>query len=314
MLAGRIVEGETLSGIEGATIVVTAASRGSEIVVSGMTEDNGRFAYSLPPGRYDILAVFDDARWVKQNVEVVSRRVTQVPGVLSVGAEVITVHEKTGQKVTPATVDASTVKPQLEYSDEAIDENAWAVGWVLLNVDERGMVTGFKFLHRPAHSLDAIAEKEIWRLRFNPAHDANGRPMASRVLWKLEWPAYHWARDHQLFGRAGPGALMTANMTAAMLDAAPGFQNITDAWARAIVVNEGPGGGRLSGNRSWNAREVTLPPSFTRPGIVLPGEYRLPCKDSPLALDGHQPIYRDCSLPDLSKVNSEPLIPRPVGQ
>jgi len=48
--------------------------------------------------------------------------------------------------------------------------------------------------------------------------------------------------------------------------------------------------------------------------FVLPGEQRPPCKvKAPLNLDMHVGVARDCSPPDISKVNTEPLIPRPAA-
>ena len=46
--------------------------------------------------------------------------------------------------------------------------------------------------------------------------------------------------------------------------------------------------------------------------IVRPGEYKPPCKGKgPLNLDMHDALYRDCTPPDLGKVNSEPVVARP---
>src|SRR5262245_39757793 len=71
VLSGRVVEAEMLTPIEGATIVITSSSDSSaKSTVSGLTGANGRFAYSLPPGRYDLLALFGESRWVHRGVEI----------------------------------------------------------------------------------------------------------------------------------------------------------------------------------------------------------------------------------------------------
>jgi len=277
ILAGRVVDGELLTPIDGATVVVTASSRGSEVVVSGMTEQDGRFAYYLPEGTYDVLAIFGDARWLHRGLVVKAGQTTRVPGALAVGVEVVTIHEHApDRKITPAAPVPSTVKRVPTYSDEAIDANYWGVGWMLLDVDDRGVVTGFRFLHRPDHGLDKVAEGEIWALRFVPARDGNGKPMASRVLWRIEWPAFHYAREVQLFGPGGQGAL-----TPPLLLTDTGYQHPT-----------------------------------LGDGFFLPHASTVPCRGPgrPMNMDSERPLYRDCSLPDLSRAQSEPLIPRPADR
>jgi len=48
--------------------------------------------------------------------------------------------------------------------------------------------------------------------------------------------------------------------------------------------------------------------------FLLPdGEHKPPCKgQGPLNLDMDVALYRDCTPPDLSKVNTEPVIKRPA--
>jgi hypothetical protein len=78
------------------------------------------------------------------------------------------------------------------YSDEAILSDAWTKAWLLLEIDERGVVTRFKFLKRPGHELEEIARSEAFRLRFTPAKDGNGKAMRSTLLWEIEWPSAFW--------------------------------------------------------------------------------------------------------------------------
>src|SRR6186713_3100196 len=62
------------------------------------------------------------------------------------------------------------------YSDSAILSDAWTKAWMLLEIDERGVVTRFKFLKRPGYDLEPIAASEVFKLRFTPAKDAHNRP------------------------------------------------------------------------------------------------------------------------------------------
>jgi Carboxypeptidase regulatory-like domain len=289
-LEGRIVEGTSLVGVEGATVVVTDTQRGP-VVASGTTDANGWFHYRLPPGTYDVLAIFGDARWIHLKTKVELHKVTQVAGALSLESEMITIHEDAPKKEhrSPEPV-RSTMKPILPYSDQAIDENVWTVGWMLLDVSEKGVVTSFRFLHRPGYGLDEIAEREIWSLRFVPARDDSGQPMVSKVLWKLEWPSFHYAKQHKLVGLGGEGALTPATHLGALHD--------------QVADRQLQGGEFFPNPDNLNSRYA----------FVLPdGEHRPPCKASgqPMNLDMHEPIYRDCTPPTLGNVNSEPVISRP---
>jgi hypothetical protein len=301
VLAGRVVDGEILLPVEGATMIVTESER-SPLVIYGHTDERGRFSFTIPPGRYDLLAVYGDARWHHHNVYVRANERTLIPGVLAVAPEVVTIYEKAPplQKPQPAEVESSTMKKVLPYTDEAIDENVWAVGWVLLDVDEKGAVAGFRFLHRPGHGLDAIAEKEIFALRFAPATDGFGRPAASQVLWKLEWPAFHYAREHQLFGPGGEGALRRANMAPGTgVNVEPSEDQLLKLRSQEVPGQPGTLPGHIHGHE---------PGGFVVPGTALP-----PCSGKgPLNLDMHEPVYRDCSPPDLTRLATEQVV-RPPG-
>lgn len=78
------------------------------------------------------------------------------------------------------------------YSDRAISSDAWTKAWLLLEIDERGVVTRLKFLKRPGYDLEKIAIEEAFKLRFKPAYDGVGRPMRSTLVWEIEWPSAWW--------------------------------------------------------------------------------------------------------------------------
>src|SRR5262249_30793878 len=158
-------------------LIVTQAQQ-EPIVVSGMTGADGWFRALLPPGDYSVLALVADARWLRTPVKVVADGTTTLAGVLAGVREVTTIREPVPRKEpVPARAIRETVKRVLLYTDEAIDGDYWSTCWLLLDVDERGVVTAFRFLHRPGHGLDAIAENEVFSLRFDPARDATGRPV-----------------------------------------------------------------------------------------------------------------------------------------
>ncbi|HUS63490.1 MAG TPA: hypothetical protein VMZ28_03065 [Kofleriaceae bacterium] len=146
------------------------------------------------------------------------------------------------------------------YSDAAIESDAWTRAWLLLDVDEAGRVARFKFIRRPGHDLEPIAALQAFRLRFDPARDAGGRPIKSWVIWGIEWPSYWW--------------LVTFVGTA-----------------------------------------TRMPPEKLGPHGVRRLDASVPCRGGgPLDLDSLHPVYRDCSLPDLSQpFDAEPWI-RPAAR
>jgi len=133
-----------------------------------------------------------------------------------------------------------------KYSGAAIEHDAWTRAWLLLDVDERGVVQRVKWLNRPGYDLEKIALDRVFATRFEPARTASGRAESSHLVYPIEWPSYWW-----------------------------------------IVAHEG---------------------IVTR----IPGSVGgVPCRgDGPLNLDRAHPVYRDCSPPNLSKIRSEPWIPR----
>lgn len=135
------------------------------------------------------------------------------------------------------------------YSDRAILSDAWTKAWMLLDVDERGRVTRFKFLKRPGYDLEKIAASEVFALRFEPARDAHRRAIRSTVLWEIEWPSAWWLS-------------------------------------------------KFVGTRSAMPKIVGFPPRRQ--------DHYVPCRGSgPWAMGSLHPTYKDCSKPDLAKVDTE---------
>jgi hypothetical protein len=127
------------------------------------------------------------------------------------------------------------------YSDYAIENDVWTRAWLVLDIDERGVVTRVKFAKRPGADLDQIAVERALSMRFSPAEDAIGRPMRTQILWPIEWPSYWW-----------------------------------------LVTTEG--------------LATRIPTSI----------FGVPCAGSgPLNLGSAHPVYRDCSVPDFSKLATE---------
>lgn len=156
------------------------------------------------------------------------------------------------------------------YSEEAVERDAWARAWLLLDVDEKGRVVRVKLLKRPGFDLDEIAVKEAMKLRFEPALDEHKKPMRTQMMWSMEWPSHGWLVEH--------------NGTASRLP------------VEAYTINpllRGFGG----------EGQPAAPPTGAS------ALSRVPCAGSgPLNLDLRYPVYRDCSKPNLERASELPWL------
>jgi hypothetical protein len=75
-----------------------------------------------------------------------------------------------------------------DYTDALRDKNVWVRAWLLVDVDETGSVSRVKLLNPPGYDLDAIAIRDAFKLKFEPARNRVDKPMSSMVVWKFEWP------------------------------------------------------------------------------------------------------------------------------
>src|SRR5262245_56492594 len=101
---------------------------------------------------------------------------------------------------TPPRWPEDVVRKTPPSSDQAVERDAWAKAWLLIDIDETGRVLRVKLVKRPGFDLDEIAVKEAMKLRFTPALDERGKPMRTQIFWALEWPSHGWLIEH--FGTA----------------------------------------------------------------------------------------------------------------
>jgi hypothetical protein len=83
-----------------------------------------------------------------------------------------------------------------KYSDAAIERDAWTRAWMVLDIDERGVVRRMKFLNRPGYDLEQIAIDRAFATHFEPAHDGRGRAQSAMLVYPIEWPSYWWLITH----------------------------------------------------------------------------------------------------------------------
>jgi hypothetical protein len=152
------------------------------------TGADGRFKLKAPSGPRELVVQFGTVE-VKRVVDVLQDKGAQVTLRIDLAAasEVYVIKER---PMVPAEPTKPYDEIELPFSDEAILEDRWKVGWVLLFIDREGRVDGVRFLKRPSADLDEIAVNEALKWRFKPALDGAGKPVASVLLWKMEWKSY----------------------------------------------------------------------------------------------------------------------------
>jgi hypothetical protein len=119
---------------------------------------------------------------------------------ISAHAEVIEIHDYVPPKPPPS----YNARKLPAYSDEAVLQDAWTRSWLLLDIDNQGKVQRFKFLKRPGYNLEAIAEREVWKMSFLPAHTKANVPMETEAIWLIEWPSQSWVMSYEGVTTAWP--------------------------------------------------------------------------------------------------------------
>jgi hypothetical protein len=169
--------------IEGA--IVHVASPGGEHL--SKTDHEGRYRVDLGT-QPDLKMVF-------------VRRIAKINGV-----RLVETQQSSGEAVLQ--IEANDQPPQmpkllsdaptmLEYSDRAIERDAWTRAWLLLYVDEQGRVARLKLIKDPGYDLGEIALRAASKLRFDPARDKAGKPTPALVVWGYDWPSFRWMRDNR---------------------------------------------------------------------------------------------------------------------
>jgi hypothetical protein len=182
-LVGRVTTIATGAPIIGAT--VTAG--GSE----ARTNHDGLYRIVLAgPGTYTVDIAFDSARSSREVIAHAGEIATLDATLDLDTSETIVIREVRPAVVAKPVKHYSSIAPP--YSDYAKVHDTWTRAWLLLDIDETGKVSRVKFLHRPGADLDDIAVREALKLQFEPARDASGAAMPSRMAWTIEWPSYWW--------------------------------------------------------------------------------------------------------------------------
>ncbi len=118
-------------------------------------------------------------------------RATPVHEPRAVRGETIIIRGTVPPKVMPKAKQPYD-KIAAPYSDAAIERDVWAKAWLLLDIDESGVVTRLKLLKKPGYDLEQIAIERGFNMRFDPAEDIHGKRMGSLLITPIEWPSYWW--------------------------------------------------------------------------------------------------------------------------
>ncbi len=206
-LNGTLTDAHTRKPVDGVVLFVTR--NGGEQAVT--TDAEGYYSVDLPPGRYDLVFVRDGATRATRTVTIqaggtfawgaavdvaageVIHIVDAAPEPEMRGSEVITIHDRPGPAppVQPKPKNFVVTKAP-PFSERAAMRDAWTRAWMLLDVTPTGDIARVKFLNKPGYDLEPIAIRESFKLKFEPARDASGRPIETWMIWKIEWPSAIW--------------------------------------------------------------------------------------------------------------------------
>jgi hypothetical protein len=172
-LYGRVVDddGEPLAGVE----VQVVPRRGTRHAIK--TDGDGRYQLTVGPGGVTVF-IRGEGRFSEQTM-VASRRQGE--------QDEVDIHDTVPAASPAVIIGSDRLIP--EYSESAVDHDAWTRAWLLLDVDARGVVTRVKLLHKPGYDLDTIAIRTALGLRFKPARNRVGAAVGSVVVWTFEWPS-----------------------------------------------------------------------------------------------------------------------------
>ena len=190
-LSGRVTDRKNGGPVEGAVVHI-AGPRGEQRIVP--TDRDGRYAVQLAPGTYTVTFAIGNSKTTEQVTVEAGQPRTLDGRIDSTPGEVIIIEETRPPPVLPEPRNWSPRKAP-PYSDRAVLTNAWTKAWLLLDVSARGEVTRFKFLKRPGYDLEPIASAEAFKLRFDPARDAHGKPVRVWLVWAIEWPSAWWLQQ-----------------------------------------------------------------------------------------------------------------------
>jgi Carboxypeptidase regulatory-like domain len=238
-------------------------------------------AVTDPTGRYAVQVATTGAHWatftlgkvvIGGQVDVPADGKVTLDSRLPVGGEIIEVQGNQPARHAKPKTDPLTIPP---YSDKAILGDYWSKAWLLLDVNERGVVERVKFLQRPGHDLDDIAVKYAFGMTFDPARDKHGVPIGTYIVWPLEWPSVEWLQLRQQ-----PRTRLPTLPEVIQTDHGPVFDSYPPCAEavggtslsmyhpiqRSCAV---PDLSRMDASEPWIARDASVPPPVVAPAPII---------------------------------------------
>jgi hypothetical protein len=245
-LSGRVTD-HSGQPVGDASVIITSTDGVQSRTV---TDPTGHYVtMARGAGPFSVMFAFGPTQ-VQARVDVPADGHATLDTQIEIGGEVIEIQGEHAPVVYPQPKGDPLVIPP--YSDKAALRDAWTKAWLLLDVDDHGVVTRAKFLKRPGFDLDEVAVNHVFGLRFDPARDKRGIPTKSYVVWPLEWPSMTWMQSRGL-----------------LLNRLPVFPAVTQVAGGVFIDGYPP----CAGSGGWTMDEL-------------------------------HPMYRDCSVPNLSIGNA----------
>lgn len=185
------------SGAALSDVTVTLVGTDGETRVA-RTDAGGAARFYLPAGTFSVVATFGTRAIPRRNVTVGPGDAAEITFRFDAESarEDIRIVERLESRAAPPQVDRQTVRRELPYSDEAIAQNVWASVWLVLHISADGNVERAEVLKSQSElGLDAIAIAAASKLKFRPELDRDGRPVATKILWQMEWEPFWTKRD-----------------------------------------------------------------------------------------------------------------------
>jgi hypothetical protein len=187
-LSGVVTDKVTGAPVAGVLVHVAGAEG---VVRDATTDARGRYRVTVGEGVYKVLFVYGMSQTMVSVQLQAGKGGTLDAKIDSGSGETIVVKDKIVPKVMPKAKNYAASKAP-PYSEKVILADTWTRAWLLLDIDERGDVTRFKWLKRPGYDLEKLTTAEVWKIKFEPAIGPDGKPMRVRMVWKFEWPAVGW--------------------------------------------------------------------------------------------------------------------------
>jgi hypothetical protein len=259
-LSGRVTDLDDMP-VKDAHVVLTGPTG---VVTQATTDATGSYAVTVDAAGAYALVIDAGGAQRHLKIDIPADVEATLDSKLEIGGEVIEVQgNREPLRYARVVSDPLAIPP---YSDAAVLGDVWVRAWLMLDVDEHGVVNRARFLKRPGHDLDDIAVKHVFGVRFDPARDPEGRPARSYVVVPLEWPAKSWLQMHSAGSRRRdslPAAIQrdSRGMVFDIYPPCAGTRSSIRGESSMTVMRDcsTPNLAKIDASEPWYARDPSLP-------------------------------------------------------